>query len=199
MVVPEDRRSVAEVQDCQRSGSREHGMVEEGVEEKSSGHGLARPGLSPGRLDGRIAKDKVIGPRSQAVPELTDLCEGKRFAVRERDVADPLSRPDEGRLFRQSALEQGENSQFEDPRLSVEGRASGFSRHGGILYPLRAISCELYCWGFSSPMTGRRSWLVLERTSPTEVTYMAGSSMTGHLFSQIPQPMQSALSMTGAF
>jgi hypothetical protein len=108
-------------------------MVEEDVEEKPSRQGLARPGLSPGRQDRRIAKDKVIGSGSQAMPELADLYEGKRFAVRERDVADPFSRPDESRLFRQSALEQGENAQFEDPRLSVEGRGSGFSRHGRTL------------------------------------------------------------------
>ena len=31
------------------------------------------------------------------------------------------------------------------------------------------------------------------------VTKMAGSSTTGHLFSQMPQPMQRSWSMTGAF
>jgi len=44
----------------------------------------------------------------------------------------------------------------------------------------------------------RRSWFLSERLSPTLVTNIAGSSTTGHLLSQIPQPIQSSVSMTGA-
>jgi hypothetical protein len=80
-------------------------MVEEEVEKKPPRQGLPRPGFSPGGQDRRITKDKIKGSRSEPAPELADLCPGKRFALRERDVADPFSRPDERRLFRKSALE----------------------------------------------------------------------------------------------
>jgi hypothetical protein len=42
-------------------------------------------------------------------------------------------------------------------------------------------------------------WFLVERDSPAEMTRMAGLPLTGHLFSQIPQPVQRFKSTWGNF
>jgi len=108
----------------------------------------------------------------------------RRSSPRRSRSTTPHARQTAGRTCRRSggaqrypAIQCRHRQRLADRRVSVS--SSALPTTPLCLYPTYADD------PFSS------IWLLVDRVSPTELTRIAGRSSTGHLFSQMPQPMHS--------